>query len=750
MPSAWPYLLQSAERRARGAALRLKHVAIVLRAQCAVVPLGIAMWLLVSASYLDAAPARRSDREAERMAHSATIYRDAYGVPHVFGPTDAACVFGYAYAQAEDNFWQIEDNYLRALGRASEVHGEESFADDLVARAFQFGNLAAAEYQRAPAPMRRLYEAFAAGLNYYLDRNPEVKPRVLTRFEPWHALAFAFYEVYKIFVIEATGLDLGRIGTLARNANRVSAVGSNAWAIGPQKSATGHALLLINPHVFFFGPTQFYEAHLHSDEGWNISGASSYGLPFPVLGHNEHLGWSHTVNYPGIVTFYTEKFDEPKDALAYRYGDGYRSAVQWTEVIRVKTASGLESKPVRLRRTHHGPVLTSKNGQAMSIRLARLEDGGLLEEWYAMGKSRSLAEFKAAMSRLSLPMFNTVYADREGNIFYVYNAAVPRRSTKFLWALPVDGSNPQTEWQGYHQFAELPQLLNPQTGFVQNCNSTPFLTTTAGNPEKGSYPNYMTLDQDSARAQMSRRILSAKEKFTFDEWSRAVFDSTVLVAERAIPRILEEWEQLKQQDAVRAGKLEPVVAELKSWDHASTVESRAMTLFERWTEVLADMRQAKDEAPLIRVRALERTVADLNRDFGTWRVAWGEVNRLQRVHTSGDEPFSDARPSLPVAGGPDWLGTIFNFQNRPEPGQKRRYGFLGDSYVSVVEFGSQVEARSLLVFGESADPRSPHYLDQAELYSQGRLKPAWFTPAEIKAHAERVYHPGELKRRKAA
>ncbi len=696
-----------------------------------------------------AAP-QRADAKAARLAAEVTIYRDSYGVPHIYGPTDASCVFGFAYAQAEDNFRQVEDNFIRALGRAAEVEGEKAMNDDVLVRALEFASLAKAEYDHAPANMRKLYDAFAAGLNYFLERNPGAEPRLITSFEPWHAVAFAMYEVYKIFVIGANGLDIAQMGTLAVARKAARSIGSNMWAIGPQKSATGRAMLFINPHVFFFGPTQFYEGHLHSDEGWNLSGASSFGLPFPVLGHNETLGWSHTVNLPGIGAFYSEKFDDPKNPLAYRYGSGHRTAVTWAETVKVKTSGGVESRTVRLRKSHHGPVITTKDGKALALRLAKLGEGGILEQWYAMGKSRTLAEFKAAMSRLAIPMFNTIYADSEGNIFYVYNAAVPRRSTKFAWAFPVDGSNPETEWQGYHKFEELPQLTNPKAGYLQNCNSTPFLTTAEGNPVKESYPPYMMSDPDTARARMSRRLLESKQKFTFDEWSRAAMDTTVIEAERVIPRIVEEWEKLKQADAPRARKLEPVIAELQGWDRTSTIESKAVTLFELWIEAVDDLRRAGDDAEWRRIRALEKVIADLERDFGSWRVAWGEINRLQRAATGGDEPFSDARPSLPVAGGPNWLGTIFNFESRPEKGQKRRYGFVGNSYVSVVEFGPQVQARSLLVFGQSADPKSAHYFDQAPLYSKREFKQAWFTLAEIKAHAESAYHPGAKQRHKAA
>jgi acyl-homoserine-lactone acylase len=683
-----------------------------------------------------------ADARIEQLARSVTIYRDSYGVPHVYGPTDTSCVFGYAYAQAEDNFWQVEENYIEAIGHAAEVNGEGSLQADLLNRTLEITKLSVAEYKSASPHTRELCDAFADGLNYYLAHNPQVKPRLLTHFDAWETIAVVKFDVYQLFVYETQDLHLEDTRTASRRIENEASLGSNMWAIAPRKSASGSAMLFINPHVFFFGPTQFYEGHLHSNQGWNISGASFLGMPFPVIGHNEYLGWSHTVNTPGISDLYLEKFNDPHDPLAYAYAGGTRRATEWTETIKIKTDRGVESKSFTLRKTQHGPVVSTKGAQALALRLAKLEEGGLIDEWYEMGRAHSLAEFKAAMSRLAIPMFNTIYADREGNIFYVYNAAVPRRSAKVDWTKPLDGSNSESEWQGYHRFEELPQLTDPPSGFVQNCNSTPFLTTTDGNPDKSAYPSYMVHEPDTPRARLSRRILSAKDKFTFDEWARAAFDTSVLQAETFVPALVQEWEQLGQSDAGRAEKLSAPVAELKSWNRVSTTDSKAMTLFALSFERASRIQAARDTAPWPRIRSLEAVIGMLQRDWGTWQVPWGEINRLQRVHTSGSEPFSDARPSLPVPGASDPLGMIFTFYSRPEKGQKRRYGFLGDTYVSVVEFGREPRARALRVFGESADSTSPHYLDQARLYASGEMKPSWFTLTEIKKHSERSYHPG--------
>ena len=705
--------------------------------------------ILLTSTSLCSCLALPGDGKLEEMARSVTIYRDKYGVPHVYGPTDASVVFGFVYAQAEDNFSAIEDNYIRALGRASEIYGEKTLADDLLTRTLEIPRLSIAEYERASPRTRELCDAVAGGLNYFLLRNPGAKAQIITHIEPWYVLALIRYTRYQE-LFDLSGVD--REELLRTPLNKALTKESNVWAIGPTKSATGHAMLFINPHRVFVGLNQFYEAHLHSDEGWDLSGITYLGWPFPHQAHNQYLGWSQTVSSPSIASVYEEVFDDPAHPLAYRYGNDHRTASEWTDEIKVKTSSGFSTRKFVLRKTHHGPIVTVRNGKPLTVKLAKLEEGGIFDEMYEMGKARSFAEFKKAMARLALPYMNTIYADRAGNIFYVYNAAVPRRSTKFDWTKPLDGSKPETEWQGYHSLDELPQVTNPRTGFLESCNSSPFLVSTGDNPVPANFPGYMVgvLDVDDTRSRRSRELLAGKDKFTFDAWSQAAFDAKVYEAGVEIPFLSADWESLQPSDPKRADALAAPMKELTGWDGVSTTESVAMTLFSLWHREVHKHVYEPPYSPVwvprdvaegvTRTGALEKVVADLERNFGTWRVPWGEINRLQR--TRGNDTFSDAKPSLPTLGGVPELGIVFAFWSNPEKDQKRMYGSFGGAYVSVIEFGPEIKARSVAVFGESGDPRSPHYFDQAPLYAQGQFKPAWFTLSEIKAHLERAYHPG--------
>jgi len=699
----------------------------------------LAVLLFGYASAVAAFQKTSSDDPLAKLARAVTIYRDTYGVPHVFGRTDASTVFGFAYAQAEDNFWRVEENFILALGRASELYGERTLDEDRLNRALEIPRLAREEYARLDPKMRSLCDAFAAGFNYYLSRHPEVRPRLLTKIEPWYTLAFIRYNYFQNGFARDRSLRRIALQTAAIENDLKEHTGSNGWVIGPSRSATGHAMLFINPHLPFFGPGQVYEGHVHSDEGWNFTGYTRFGFPLPYVGHNENGGWVSTDNAADLADVYMETFDDPARPLAYKYGNGYRLATERVEEVQVKTANGIETRKFTMRKTHHGPILASRDGKMLSLRMARFESDGWLREWYDMTRATSLAALKRAMTPLNMLFGNVMYADRQGNTWYLYNGAVPKRDPRFDWTKPVDGSDPATEWQGYHTIDELPQLTNPKTGWMQNCNTTPFLLTSEGNPDPKQFPKYMVQEGDNPRGAISREILASKPKFTFEEWTRIAFDTRVMNAGKRLPGLITVLKQHLDSESSSGDKqpLREVHDELVRWNQRSANDSVAMTVFSLWHDRVS--RNEKEDP----IAALAEVLNTLQRDFGTWKVAWGELSRLQRIDESKSEDFQDSRPSIAVSGVNGNDGAVFTLYAAPIDGQKRRYGVAGGTYISVVEFAPKVRALSVHTFGASGNPRSKHFMDQSALYVRGEFKPAWITLEEIRANLEASYHPGE-------
>jgi acyl-homoserine-lactone acylase len=698
----------------------------------------------------------RPAQSGATLATLVTIYRDDWGTPHVFGRTDASTVFGFAYAQAEDNFPQLEENFVLAIGRGAELYGPDLLAQDRLNRTLRVEQLARADYDALDLHLRALCDAFAAGVRYYLERHPSIHSRLLTRIEPWYPLAFIRYSYYQNGFVHDPKLGALTLQTADGGRLEPTHNGSNGWVIAPSRSATGHAMLFIDPHLGYFGPGQVYEGHIHSDEGsgWEFSGYARFGFPFPYIGHNAGVGWMSTDNVADEVDGYIEHFDDPVHPLSYRYGGDHRLATEYHDTIRVKTPTGIEERVYTSTWTHHGPIVSTAGGLPVAARMAKSDSHGWLAEWYHMTKAASVAELREALAPLDMLFGNIMAADRHGTIYYVYNAAVPRRDSAFNWSAPVDGSDPRTEWQRYYGLDELPHLTNPATGWMENCNTSPFLLTGAGNPDPAQYPRYMVRegtfpgwDAQNPRAMASWRILSTTPRFTFDEWARAALDTHVITADSLLPH----WLDRLRSTVAPGTRLDTALSLLAAWDHRSTVVSVPTTLYTTWLLTIGARVGTFDvdrlrEAPGL-ADALTTSLDTLERAFGSWRVPYGDLVRLQRpigyAHPPFGAPaFSDDDPGLAIPAVPGDVGAVFTV--RPVPGiqGKRRYGVHGDTYVSVVEFGPETHARSVMIFGESANPRSPHFMDQARLIAAGRMKPSWFTLAEVRAHAIASYHPG--------
>jgi penicillin amidase len=702
-----------------------------------------------------------------RMARTVTITRDSWGVPHIEATTDAGVVFGMGYAQAEDNFWQLEEDYISALGRAASIYGDAALGNDLVRAAFEVERYAREEYQREPAERRALWDAYAAGINHYLSVHREVRPRVIRRFEPWFPFALS-RNVWASSVVNgvpvrdvvATPVDVRTREAPAGASAESRALwrppaspflgdslpaASNAWVVAPSRTRDGTALLFLNPHVDFFGNGQRWEMHIRSATGWHFAGFAVLGMPVAHSGHNEVLGWTHTSTAADVADAWIEAFDHPTDPLAYRHGDDWPRAIEFEKTIDVRTDAGIERRRYRFLRTHRGPVVALSDGSRASIRIARHDDGGAIQQWLAMSRALSFDEFRSALAMTALPGSNTMYADTAGNIHYLHGSAVPRRHRAVDWNAPLDGADPELEWAGYHSPDELPHVTNPRSGWIQNTNSSPFSATGGDdNPDPAGYREYMAPEPDNARSRASRRLLGKEAPWTFGEWRAAAFDAYVHEAEIAVPRIADEWERLGAQDPERAHRLDDAIDELRNWNFTSSIGSHAMTLFSAWAERFDDTAPQPGEWPY--VRALEQALDDIEAAWGTWRVAWGQVNRLQRVHTSGTQPFDTASPSLPVPGGPGALGIVFNFDTRPGPDGRIGYGIRGHSWVGAIEFGARVRAHTIVNFGQSADSVSPHWFDQAPHYARGEMKALWFTREEVEAAVALRYRPGEEPR----
>ncbi len=722
--------------------------------------------LVLVAVLCGTAPVRGEQELApEALARQVTIYRDAWGTAHIRGRNLPAVVFGYAYVQAEDHFPQLEDLYLLALGRYAEVHGPRGLNSDLLNRAFQVVPRARKEYRLLSAEKRAVLQAFAAGVNYYLQTHPRQPVKKLERFEPWYPVAFSRHVAVEL-LYRYTDLHHNYLPRM--NPRPVTFSGSNAWAVAPRRTASGQAMLAAMPHQPLFGFGQLYEVHLMCEQPrWNFSGVGFLGGALPSMGHNEHLGWAFTTNEPDLGDVWRVVFDHPSDPLLYRYGEGYRRARQWTATVRVREGNQLRERKVTLRATHHGPIVGREDEHTyLAIRLAGAMDTRLLEQTLAMIRARNWSEFYQAMQQGHYPLFNVVYADRQGNIAYLYNGRIPRRDPQFDWRKVLDGSDPRTVWQGYHRVDELPLVWNPRDGYVQSCNNSPFFTTETDNPDPKQFPAYMfrDADWDLRRAKRSRELLRGLQGATFEQMGRLVFDTQMYWARHELPRYKQHFARLRSTHPELARRVEPLLNHLLAWDGRCRVDSTAATLCEAWYRLMhgddypgEQMLERYRDDPVEQFRALVLAARQLRATYGHWQVPWGRVFRLQRpegvvVPDLLALRFDDSQPSLPVAGVPGPLGAVFTHYYTPPPlfggllpvlGTRRRYAVVGTSYIGVFQFGPRIRGATLVEFGTSGRPQSPHYFDQARLLVRGRLKPALFYWDEVTAQARFVYRPGQ-------
>jgi acyl-homoserine-lactone acylase len=693
----------------------------------------------------------------ERRARSVTITRDDWGIAHVSGRTDADAVFGAIYAQAEDDFNRVETNYINSIGRLAEAEGEEAVWKDLRMKIFIDPDTMKAQYDASPVWLKALMNAWADGLNFYLARHPRVTPRVIKRFEPWMALTFSEGSIGGD--IETINLDRLRAfygnssAPVTSNDQAVLAepTGSNGIAISPSNTKGRHSLLLINPHTSFFFRS---ELQMTSAEGLNAYGAATWGQFFIYQGFNERTGWMHTSSAGDAIDTYLETVVKKGDRFYYKYGDEESPIKASLITVPYKTEKGMAEKTFTVYRTHHGPVIGSVDGKWMTIDLMQ-EPVKALTQSYTRTKAKNYKAFKMTMELHTNSSNNTIYADADGNIAYFHANFIPRRDPKFDWTKPVDGSDPATDWHGLLSVDESPNLLNPASGWLYNSNNWPWSAAGPSSLKKADYPVYVDSGTESARGLHAIRVLENKKDFTLGGLIAAAYDSYLPWFERAIPALVKAWDQTAETDPLRA-KLSEQIAVLRAWDLRWSEASVPTSLAVFWGEDIlrklgGEPRRAgisaeeyiNSKAPADRLlQSLSAASDKLVADFGTWKTPWGDINRFQRLTDDIVHPFSDAAPSIPVGFTSGNWGSLASFGARPYKGSKKYYGTSGNSFVAVVEFGKTVRAKAVTAGGESGNPSSRHFNDQAKLYSTGDLRDVYFYPSQLRRHTERVYHPG--------
>ncbi|MBK7598748.1 MAG: acylase [Acidobacteria bacterium] len=695
----------------------------------------------------------------ERQAASVNIVRDDWGIAHIYGKTDADTVFGMLYAQAEDDFNRVETNYLNAMGRLAEAEGESQVYKDLRMKMFIDPEDLKAKYQASPEWLKKLMNAYADGLNYYLYKHPQVKPRVIGRFEPWMALSFSEgsiggdIETINLKQLEAFyGKSAGIQASSEDSGDSAEPTGSNGIAIAPSNTTSGHALLLINPHTSFFFRSELQAV---SDEGLNAYGAVTWGQFFIYQGFNEHAGWMHTSSGADNIDEYLETIVKKDDRYYYRYGAEERPLTLTKITVPYKSATGMATKEFTVYRTHHGPIVREADGKWVSISLMQ-EPVKALTQSYTRTKANDYKNFRQTMDLHTNSSNNTIFADSGGNIAYFHSNFIPKRDKRFDYTKPVDGSNTATEWNGLYSIDETPGLLNPASGWLYNTNNSPWSAAGPNSPKKNDYPAYVESGIENARGIHAIRVLQNRKDFTIDSLIAAAYDSYLPAFQEMIPALLKAWDKTSSANPLKA-RLSDQIALMRGWDYRWSVESVPTAVAVYWGEeigrqVAADAQKAgialehyvaTKATPLQLLQALSAASDRLAGDFGSWKTPWGEINRFQRLTGDIVQPFNDAGPSIPVGFTSARWGSLASFGARTYTGTKKMYGTSGNSFVAVVEFGDKVRARAVTAGGESGNPSSPHFNDQATRYATGNLREVYFYRDQLKGHTEREYRPGQ-------
>ncbi len=656
------------------------------------------------------------------------ILRDRYGVPHIYGETDVDVAFGFGFAQAQDHLLPMLLNYRKAGGRLSEVLGRTALESDYKALLWRIYSVAGERYGSIPDPTRNLIAAFVEGINHYIEIHRQTLPGWVEEVSGTDVVALSRW--LNLYFAEQTGQrELEQKGIVSVR----TPAGSNQWVVGPSRSATGRPIFVMDLHLPWRPPLELYEAHLISREGLNVAGATFFGLPVVVVGHNDRIAWSMTVNDTDVFDLYEEKLD-PGNPRRYLYDREKQRMSSRRVKIRVRGEKGTLEVERELLYTHHGPVYKLMEDWAYAARSSVQDVVNTIGQVYGMNRAGDLVGFRRAMARLELPMFNVMYGDVDGNLFYVFNARCPARLKTFDWRAAVPGWTPETEWGAILSFDRLPQITNPRSGFMQNCNVAAHLVTVESGLNPDTFPAYMGWGGINDRGRRALSWLFAHGHTTVGEMIRMARDDYLIAAEELKGVILRAYNRTWHEIYDPDGRLALAVDLLRNWDNRAGVDSRATLLFAVWKErfdpLLAQKTDAQRRDALVlenlALEALRMAVEYMMTTYGRLDVPWGEVHVIER----GGETF-------PVGGSPPGTEALHTTQSEQgEDGLLRVTG--GSAFTMVVSLTQPVQAWSILPYGNSEDPQSPHYSDQAALQGGTGFKPAWFTKAEIARNLEAV------------
>jgi len=672
------------------------------------------------------------------------ILRDEFGVPHIYGETDADVAYGLGFAHSEDDFATIQTVILATRGRLASVKGLASAPIDYMARLMGIWKLVEARYETDLAPeTRAIAEAHAAGFNHYAALHPEqALPGVIPATGKDVVAGFVFRapmfygfqrHILALFDDERSASSGPRQGQLALGMLPgtdfpLGLIGSNAIAVGPARSADGATRLLVNSHQPYTGPVSWYEARLKSEQGWDMAGGVFPGSPVILHGHNRHLGWASTVNRPDLVDVYVLEIN-PENRNQYRFDGEWRDLEVGEAEISVRIFGRLRWTVRReLLRSVHGPAIRRDHG-TYALRYAGMDEIRQLEQYYRLGKAQSFDEWRAAMAMQALPNINYVYADREGNIGYFYNALLPLRAEGYDWQAYLSGDRSETLWSEFLPFESLPQVVNPPSGFVANSNHTPFRATIGPeNPDPADFSPAFGIETDMTnRGLRALELFGADSSISREEFRRYKFDKRYSEKSDAA-RIVAEVLAAELPDEALLAEARRVLA---AWDRNADADntSAALAILTATPVVLAEMR---GEKPVDSVESFIEAARTLERHHGRVDPPWGQVNRMRR-----------GALDLAVGGGPDTLRAIESFELEEDGTYTAN---SGDCYFMFVEWDARGRLRSESIhqFGSATlDERSPHYADQVPLFVAERTKKLHLEEAELRRHLSREYRPGE-------